>query len=228
MQQLFDVKKTQLAMVRDRGYSIGEDELPILHMNLDEFEEYIDYLIDTVTAKTKAKMTNREVLTHYYEKNDNGEIKKLFVYYDGKTSTQKQVPNNVIKKFSSLVSGDTQDAIIIVDAELSSGASKLVKEMTVPRIQIFFDKQLTFNPTTHVYTPRQELLSQEETDALAIQMKTELSKFPIILDTDPIVRYYGWPTNRLVRCYRDDSYINILNPLSIFYRVIIPDPKSKR
>ena len=80
---------------------------------------------------------------------------------------------------------------------------------------------MVYSPIEHIDTPRHELLSPEETTAKLREMKTDIGRLLIIKDTDPVVRYYGWPIGGLVRIYRDDSVINILASHSINYRVIM-------
>lgn len=219
MQRLFDIKKTQLQMVRDRGYEITRDEESILTMDLDGFLTYIQALATATPRASARSLLSRS----YMAQRPDGTTRTMLVYYGGKTSPQqKQVSAEVVREFIHLVQRYAiNEAIIIVDAPLSSTGDNELSALTLTRWQVFFDSELTYNPTRHVDTPRHELLSPEEAQAKLRELRVDLSKLLIIKVSDPIVRYYGWTAGGLVRVYRDDSAVSILAPKSINYRVIV-------
>lgn len=219
MQKLFDIKKTQLEMVRDRGYDIYPDELAILNMTLREFTAYVNAL-----KQANPKLTIRAVLTRLYTARlPTGEEKSMLVYFGGKTdSQQKQVPAATVRNFiGSIQQYRATESVFIVDAPLSSKGDTELKALTTTKWQIFQDGDLTYNPTTHVDTPRHELLSPEETQEKLVELKADLTKLLLIKVTDPVIRYYGWSVGGLVRVYRNDQSISVLSPESINYRVIV-------
>ena len=218
MQRLFDIKRTQLEMIHDRGYDIPQDEENILTMGLDEFNLYLNNKV------VSSKKSIRAVLSHlYFSQNEiNGSKRSMLVHYGSKTATQKQVSAEVVREFISLVSTfRTYEAILIVDAPLSSTANGELSALTLTRWQVFDDTDLTYNPTTHVDTPRHELLPPEERESILREMKVDISKLPIIRLEDPVVRYYGWPIGSLIRIHRNDSALSILTHNSINYRIVV-------
>jgi len=219
MQRLFDIKKTQLELVRDRGYELSTDETPILTMNLNGFIEYLNRL-----AMNHGKVPIRSLLSRSYIANlPDGSTRSMLVYYGGKTSPQqKQVSADVIREFISNVQRyRIHEAILIVDAPLSSTGETELSALTLTKWQVFYDHELTYNPTTHIDTPRHELLSPEEAQEKLRELKVDLSKLLIIKVTDPVIRYYGWTPGNIVRIYRNDQSVSILAPKSINYRVIV-------
>ena len=219
MQRLFDIKKIQLEMVRDRGYQISPEEEQILHTNLSGFINCVNEL-----AAGNPRTSVRSLLSRSYisENPDaNGVRLRMLVYYGGKTNPQqKQVSADVVREFIGFTQRGMNEAILIVDAPLSPTGNNELSALVLTKWQVFFDAQLTYNPTTHVDTPRHELLSPEETREKLHELKADLSKLLIIKSDDPVVRYYGWKAGGLVRVYRNDESVSILSSRSINYRVI--------
>lgn len=218
MQRLFDIKKTQIQMTRDRGYEISPEEEQILHTNLNGFIGYVQGL-----AAETARASVRSLLSRSYVSRDGATQKStMLVYYGGKTSQQqKQVSADVVREFIKFIQRyGINEAILIVDAPLSSTGNDELSALKLSKWQVFFDSELTYNPTTHVDTPRHELLSPEAAQEKLAELKVDLSKLLIIRVNDPVVRYYGWQSGGLVRVYRNDESVSILSSKSINYRVI--------
>jgi DNA-directed RNA polymerase subunit H (RpoH/RPB5) len=219
MQRLFDIKKTQLEMVRDRGYEISPDEELIFNMDIYNFTAYINEL-----ATANPRVTTRSLLSRSYQATlPDGSIRSMLIYYGGKTDPrQKLVAAEVVREFIGLVQRyRITEAILIVDAALSSTGGVELSALTLTKWQVFFDSELTYNPTRHVDTPPHELLSPEQAQAKLRELRVDLSKLLIIKVNDPVVRYYGWTAGNIVRVHRDDQTISILSPKSINYRVIV-------
>lgn len=219
MQRLFDIKKTQIEMVSDRGYDISPEEVAILTMNINQFTNYVNNLATNVP-----RTTQRSLLSHSYTANlPGGGVRTMIVYYGGKkTPQQKQVSAEVVRSFIGVVQRyNINEAILIVDGPLSPKGNDELSALTLTKWQVFFDGELTYNPTRHVDSVKHTLLSKEETAAKLKELRVDLSKLLIINETDPIIRYYGWPVGQIVRVDRNDSFLNILSPHSINYRVIV-------
>lgn len=218
MQRLFDIKKTQIDLVLDRGYTIPQDEVILKGMKLHEFAAEINRI--AAEQKTSA----RSALSRIYESVDaTGAVnRRMLVYFAGKTDPLKtQVSVDAVRHFIlSMQTHAVSEAIFIVDHDLSPPANKELKDVTTARWQVFNDSDLTYNPVRHVDVPKHELLKPSEARAKLAEMKVDLSKLPIIKISDPIVRYYGWPVGGIVRIYRHDRSVSILAPQTINYRVI--------
>jgi DNA-directed RNA polymerase subunit H len=214
-QRMYDIKKVQLQLVADRGYNLGDEER-LFGFSVDEFYRFYDE-----KAIEEAKVTGHKsiwnALSSRYESTNK---QTILVFYGTKTeAAKKKIPINVVTAFADNAK-DCDEAILIIDYPLSSKCNDVLKGLKTVRYQVFFDNELTFNPTRHVEVPKHELLSPEEASAILSGMKVTPTQVPIIKVNDPIVRYYNWPVGGLVRIYRNDNYINILAPKSIFYRII--------
>ncbi len=219
MQQLFDIKKTQIEMVRDRGYVIPLAEMEILNGTYQNFITYVESL-----AANTPQSSKRLLLTNYYKGNNfDGSEKRMLVFFGGLTDPgKKQISSTVIKEFTALCQKYAfTEAVLIVDAPLSVTSSENLSKLTMTSWQVFHDSDLTYNPTTHGDTHRHELLSPEVAQAKLREMKVEKSKIIILRSDDPIVKYYGWSVESIIAIHRDDSSVSILSPKSINYRVIV-------
>lgn len=219
MQKLFDIKKTQLEMAKDRGYMLSPQEEEILHMDLYTFDIYYKALIE------HKKTNNRTVLNRLYDAKDENDktIKRLLVYYGTKLEPQqKQISSNVIKEFIKIIleTGVTE-AVLIVDLNLSANSKEILSKLTSVKWQIFADDELIFNPVQHIDVPKHVLLTEEQKKAKLDELKTPITKLPIIKVNEPIIKYFNWPVGSVVKIERNDQSINILSPNSITYRVII-------
>lgn len=219
MQHLFDIKTTQLEMVRDRGYTISPEEEPILQMTSNDFTDYMSRI-----AAANPRASLRSLLSRSYDAVlPDGTKRTMLVYYGGKTNPQqKQVPADVVREFIGLVQKyRITEAVLIVDAPLSSTGDNELGALRLTKWQVFFDSELTYNPSRHVDCPHHQLLTQEEAESTLRQARVDRSKLLIIKIDDPIVRYYGWQAGGIVRVHRNDQSVSVLAPKSINYCVIL-------
>ena len=209
MDHLFEVKKTQIEMVRDRGYTVSNYELSLLEEDFNYFVENYD-----VTENF-----DRGLLSEIYQKNGRNQ---LLVTYLEKPQDSKQMTVEAIREVIEQAKiAKVEEIIIVTQLKLSSSAEK---ELTLSGLnyQIFYDSDLSYNPTKHVDTPKHELLTQEEAKEKMRELKADVSKLLIMKSNDPIVRYYNWPVGGLIRIHREDFAVSILAPKSINYRIIVP------
>lgn len=209
MEHLFEIKKTQIEMIQDRGYDVKEEELALL---THDFRYFLDYL----QSKTGNK-GSRSALSQVYSL--NGE-KYLSVNFLEKSQDSKQISIEVVRAaVEEAKNSKANEILIIIEIPLSSRADNSLV-ISGLGYQVFFDKDLSYNITRHVDTPRHELLTPEETEEKLKELKADITKLLIIKANDPIVQYYNWPIGRVVRIYREDYVVSILSPKSINYRVI--------
>jgi DNA-directed RNA polymerase subunit H (RpoH/RPB5) len=194
-------------------------------MDLYEFTRYVAALAE------QTKNSTREALSRVYTyKNpiDNS-VKTMLVYYGTKVSSQqKQISADVVRDFMRLIRVySAYEAVLIVDAPISSTGNAELSALKLMKWQVFQDCDLTFDPTEHIDVPRHIRLSKEETAIKLKELKTDLSKLPLIKSTDPIVRFYGWEIGDVIKVERDDTAASILATKSINYRVVIDAPAKK-
>lgn len=210
MSSLLNIKRTQIEMVRDRGYDVSA-ELPILNMTADNFNAYLQSIS---SGKPGKPVTH---LSRVYNK--TGSTDTLFVFYASKEKTQVAV--DTIKSFTAAIDYyKITEAILITDAKISTDGQKVLSEHGLKRIQRFMDYELVYNPIEHIDTPRHELIPRHEVANKLREMKVSIHMLPLIPLDDAVVKYYGWEVGDLIRIHRDDSYISVLVPKSINYRVV--------
>lgn len=175
MDKLYRIKRTQIQMLRDRGYVVEQQELDLLDYDMYQFSCYVDWLVK-MNATQKFIVTPRSSLdniyTHrtktvtdlvpvvrdgQYGRNVNtGEIlyenvtipHRLLVCYAERDKQQKQVSINTIKLFMAACENfGVNEAILIVNAGLSPDANKnLANGLEIP-FTIFHDSIMMFNVT---------------------------------------------------------------------------------
>src|SRR3989338_629508 len=152
MQQLFDIKKTQLELVSDRGYAIDPKEMEIFDMSLERFIRYLSATAREMQASPRAALSR----SHGSIEPIAGQTRHMLVYYGGKTSPQqKQVSADVIRAFIGLIQRyGIYEAVLIVDAPISSTGNEELKALTLTKWQVFHDKNLNYNPTRHIDVPK--------------------------------------------------------------------------
>lgn len=220
MQRLFDIKKTQLEMIIDRGYTVLPKEKEILTMNLQQFISYVKEL-----GVKNPGNSNRSLLSSFYDtERSDGSTERMLVYYASKDeAASEQISVNVVRRFIALINTySVTHAILIVDVQLSSPANKALEELRLTKWQLFIDDVLTHNPTHHQLVPHHELLSPEEAHRKKLQLRVNSSGLLILRSDDAIVQYYGWEVGSIIRIHRNHSYMNILAPKTYNYRVVAP------
>lgn len=201
-----------------------------------------DIVRDTDRFLAFARINLRTIYSHgndpsrklcfYYLANANQTLKQIgketmctaqsFIENGGVTVQMKKSGDKKCEiQVTAPSAGTITEAILVANMPLSYGASTVLQTSNNKiKYQIFRDDELKYNPEEHIYTPRHERLSQEEVDELLARLKVSKSKMNVIKIDDPICKRYGWDIGDIIRCYRDDSYLPILTPHSIGYRVV--------
>jgi DNA-directed RNA polymerase subunit H (RpoH/RPB5) len=201
MELLYLAKLTQLQMVQDRGFSLNPLEQEMLQWSSGTFSQ---------------RLQGQDPRAHLHALYRLGD-RTLLVYF-GSRNGKKQVSKELATTFvAAALQHQATEAILIVDGPLSTGADEAVTPL---HPQVFQEIDMVYNPIYHVDNPAYRLLTTTEVSALLNHMKVSASRIPIILLSDPVVKYYGWPVGSIVRIDRDDSELNLLAPLSLNYRCV--------
>jgi DNA-directed RNA polymerase I, II, and III subunit RPABC1 len=230
MNYWFEIKKTLLEMIRDRGYDISE-ETHILYMDDGSFTTYYNSLLDK--CKEKQKISNLESFllfssNTYYSVNKT-DLKILKIGFLELKANKAKINSDQISELISTLKIQPKNSkkeycdelILIINNEIVTLAKKQLDDLTSVNTSIFFDKELFYNPTNHIDCPQFYLLTETEKTDLIRNLKCKLSDFLIIKHSDPVIKYYGWKRGQIVKIIRDDEIYNVISPLSINYRVII-------
>lgn len=94
-------------------------------------------------------------------------------------------------------------AIIVYDDVITSSCKKVLECMVRFEFETFSLHQLQFDITQHILYNPHERLSVEEVQQLNVPTK----KFPIILKSDPVCRYFYFQKGDVIRVRRKDGVI---------------------
>lgn len=216
--KLLRIKKTQIEMIRDRGYDIGLDK------------EYLDMSY-----------------TQFYDKFKDFSIQELFsslskIYYNEQgqtTSVFYSIPTNkhlsatdIMPIFESIEKNSNMRKFIVVSE--NSPSPELKKQIAnlesknlygslsnSIRIQIFMYNELIFNPTKHFLVPKHRIMSEDEAKELLKYVRIE--DLARLSDMDIQVRYLGAERLSILEILREDlnPYSDNIIHKSLFYRVVV-------
>ena len=208
---LFNIKRNQLKMIKNRGYNIDAEEW-ILDDNLTS-HMFIKKLI-SIYGET-APNQYRNLLTSIYKHDEN---KKIIVSFVGIAEfSNKQISIDSIEKIiESMITNDT-DCLIIINATLSSAANNRLNCITESKIQILNEDELLFNLIDHIFVPKYELLTKEEAAKLTSSLTFNKKVYPILLSSDPIYRYYNYNSGDIIKIY--EEYNLLLSGQEYSYRI---------
>ena len=117
--KLFEIKKTQIKMVKRRGYNVGDEE-NLLNYTAEQFLDiYVPY------AKSQNKSV-RNILTTYY-KNDDGS--RLYVYYADITDKKKLGVETIEDFIRGLDEKKARNGIIITSKPLTTESKKKIQSI---------------------------------------------------------------------------------------------------
>lgn len=91
--------------------------------------------------------------------------------------------------------------IIVYNNNVTPKVKSTVDMMTYP-IELFKKSEMMFNITKHILVPTHIALKNSEK-----QLLKEVNKFPYILSTDPISRYYAFKKGQVIKIIRKDGYV---------------------
>jgi DNA-directed RNA polymerases I, II, and III subunit RPABC1 len=108
--------------------------------------------------------------------------------------------------------------MIICKGSITSFAKQFITtDVNNLYVQVFSEKELSFNITKHMLVPKHELMSSDEKAHIKTIYKTKLKHFPNLLSTDPVSKYYGYLPGDLVRVTRKSPTAGMYTS----YRVVV-------
>lgn len=199
LSKIFRVKKTQIEMIKDRGFNI-DDELHIFEHDVEMFKnEYIGKIPRMrETGFLSKKMDDDFLVTslsQFYANEKTGA--GIYVHYMDKDANSKSASGSQIKDIINILEGlllsefDITSIIIISQVPITTEEIEKLKSMQSFNIMTFLFEELIINKTKHVLVPKHTLL--DDRDASLYMKNNNLSaneSLQICFD-DPIVKYYG-------------------------------------
>lgn len=99
---------------------------------------------------------------------------------------------------------EIEHSIIVYKNNVTSAVKNIKQNFQGMKIELFSQEELQYNITTHKYQPKFEILSAKDADQFR---RTYDTKFPVMLKTDPISRFYGYQKGDIVKVTRKNGYI---------------------
>jgi len=188
---------TLLEMLEDRKYNIPD--------------EYKQIDINTFNYLYNNKKADIFINCHL---NEEKKIYIKFIYDSYKPSIIKDYIFDINNDFL----GNEKDKLILVfNKKPNNSILKINKEKEFNIVDIFWIDILQFNITKHEFVPKHELLEQDELNILMKKYNiTNLLQFPIILRSDPIIKYYDFSPGRVCKITRP----SITSYNHVYYRYI--------
>ncbi|XP_006663193.1 DNA-directed RNA polymerase V subunit 5A [Oryza brachyantha] len=184
--RLFLARRTALEMLRDRGYSVPEEEIA---RTLPEFRAWwgekseIERLAFTTTLVSDPS-------------------KKVQIVF----CPPEPVKIATIREIYRQTEGENLSRLILIlQSRILSRARESIKEIFKLKVDIFQVTELLVNITKHVLKPKHEVLSAAQKAKLLKQYNVEDSQLPRMLETDPVARYYGLDKGTVVKVIYDSE-----------------------
>lgn len=231
---LLKVKKTQIEMIRDRGGVISDNEKNLLTYESD-IEEHVNGFINIYQGFVAAqKIPFRRALNYIYELPDGSRILVYYASPEAGTSKLGVGPLKEVlgeaKKIEKL-----RTLVIVTDVDLSPDAYKAILDIKTYNIQHFFDANLKYNPTKHIFVPKHRALSDEDARDFLTRNSLKPGQLPILKyvdpitrmtdkdrkrQTDPIVSYYDFRPGQIIEIQRVNFITETLVIKQTVYRVV--------
>lgn len=113
-----------------------------------------------------------------------------------------------IQEYISMIKKmDIWHCIIVYKDSATPIAKKVVEDSKEIIIELFNEDELQYNITKHFLVPLHELLYKKKSKECDTFKKKYSDKFPVILKTDPIARFYFYDKGDVIRVTRKDGYI---------------------
>ena len=110
--------------------------------------------------------------------------------------------DRIKEKVAILNSINANHCIVIYGNSVTSMAKKLVENSVEKKFELFTQDELQYNITKHRLVPKHIKLNNE--DAKDFKKKYGL-KFPALLKTDPVCRFYDFQRGDVIKIIRQES-----------------------
>lgn len=181
MNDLYAVRQTVCAMLRIRGYSVPEEVL-------QQTPEDVAHLFVHAPAKLTIVAQNNDTL-----------VAALFHVQFNKTKEKLGV--GCVRQYARILHKMGIYKAILVSHGLTPLANRELTAHSV-HLEPFLFKELVINILEHKLVPKHEPLSALERKTFF--QKYKLDDLPLILHTDPVVRFLGLKDGDVVKITRPD------------------------
>lgn len=195
------IKKNQVLMFQDRGYTLPPSEQAWLAMDHTQ-----------ATERLSAAEDPKALLDALYEE------PKVWVYYAtflGSFKTKDAAP--IIEQIEE----QRLRLFLVTHIRPTSGAWESLNR----NLEAWTYAQLAVNPTRHFLAQRHTPLSPQEKREFLATSKIDPQCLPMIYVSDPVARWYGFRVGQILRVDRS-NLVTFAAGASVFYRIVVPEPLS--
>lgn len=194
-EEFYKARKTVLEMITDRGYTVPDIEKISFEIFIQKYDnKNIDIYID-----------------------DTAKLKQFYVYFhnDSKSFSKSELKNIIQKVMNQYNNPEIGLILILKEKENSAVSKELTKDM-YKNVEIFIKKNMLFNISHHTFVPKHILLTEEEEKEVLEKYNTTKSKFPKLLSTDPMAKYYNMKSDQICKIIRKSPEVGE----AITYRIV--------
>lgn len=196
------VKKTSVEMMRDRGYDI-KDEVWVLDVKKSDLSISLTFL---KRAAERGISLCSSFSNLYYAMPGHEDIPLCLAVhfldrnFDENKQRDKMVSTEQFKTILREYSKQSANkCLLIVPTKLSPQARK---EASRSNLGIMHHDELKFNVARHCMVPKHTAVSREDAAVFYESRKIDLHQLPLLRESDPVAKYYGYAKGTLVRVER--------------------------
>lgn len=196
------IKKNQVLMFQDRGYTLPASEQAWLAMDHAQ-----------VTAKL-SEDDPKKILDAVYEE------PKMWVYYAtflGSFGTKDIPPVN-----EGMENYPRHRLFLVTHTRPTKDAWESLSSYA---LEAWTYAQLAVNPTRHFLSQRHTPLTTQEKREFLATNRIDPQCLPMIHVSDPVARWYGFRVGQILRVDRM-NLVTFAADTSVFYRLVVPEPLS--
>jgi DNA-directed RNA polymerase I, II, and III subunit RPABC1 len=180
---LYKCRKTVLEMLADRAYPVPEN----FNIGFQDF----------------ALLLEQNNLDLYLIKDEKDAIYVRFLYDYNKNLTKKDLDLMMEEIQGEKTNNPDINMIFILKINPSKNNMEMLEK--IHNVEIFWQDQLTFNPTKHFLVPKHIPLTNEEVEEVLKKYKCKKSQLPKLSTSDVIAKYYGMKPDSVFKIIRNSS-----------------------
>ena len=194
MNDIYKCYKTVIEMLVDRKIAV-----PIVYTNMSK-EDFILQLNEG----------------DYFDINvENTYVRFIYDKDLDKPKPIKQIKQSIVKVVRDVTNiGYDKCIIIMYKPQWNITLIEKFNKINIPNCNVFYYKYLLFNFSKNILVPKHEKLSLEEKQLQNTIVSNKIN-LGVISITDPIVKYYGYEIDDIVKITRNKN-----NSSSVFYRLV--------
>lgn len=193
------VKKTQIRMIQDRGYTTTQKDKDFMAMDTSDYKKHLEKTKGSIANSISGYYTRQsDPYNHGYGLNVFVQFMEWDVNKAGKVKTNSKESVKKLIATLKIEYGDELRHIIIITLKgISPSAKSIFESLTNYKMELFEHTELAQIPVDHMLASKYKLLSVKKSKKTRKENNLVLNKLPKYQREDAIVRYYGAQQNDL-------------------------------